>query len=77
MDPNNLEDEQNEANVETDSANADTTKASKLFYSRKSKTFLRDSLPGDKDAKTKKAAVDVTAVDYHTGLHLLVTGKFE
>ena len=74
VDPNNLEDEPNEANVETDSANADTTKASKLFYSRKSKTFLRDALPGDKDAKTKKTAVDVTAVDYHTELHLLVTG---
>ena len=46
--------------------------ASRLFYSRKSKHFLRDALP--KDDKSKAKAVDVTSADYHPKLQLLVTG---
>ena len=68
----NLENEQIEENVENITADTDTTKSSKLYYSRKSRHFLRDSLPKD-DEKSRKV-VDVTSVDFHTGLHLLVTG---
>ena len=72
----NMEDDQrDEENVE--SLNADsilpkTSEKSRLYYSRKSRHFLRDVLPKDDDVS--KNAVDVTCADYHTGLHLLVTG---
>merc|ERR1719210_625586 len=72
----NMEDDQkDEENVE--SLNADsilpkTSEKGRLYYSRKSRHFLRDVLPKDDDVS--KNAVDVTCSDYHTGLHLLVTG---
>ena len=62
---------------ESINANDDTNKTSKLFYSRKSRHFLRNALSTKDDADQKsgkKKVSDVTSADYHPKLQLLVTG---
>jgi periodic tryptophan protein 2 len=83
--PENLEEDNTEDKADAVTADNETSQASKLFYTRKFRHFLRDALPkeeqkkqdsADSEAakKSNKRAVDVTAADFHANLKLLVTG---